>query len=359
MRIELQSDTLLLLIDGREALPVRAIPLVVDWDHFPPDQLADILMHRLPARHNKLGELLAYHLVAGKPQRIEPWEWASVVADLDAFEVKVRRVIPPDGQGGDDEAFQAWRELAITKLPAAAFVWLDDFERELAVGWDRRTRGVLDESGSSPKPNYSPVSMTRFWNVVLEGFFDRSLMPGASVGDDWLSPIPYEDLPHRIAKLRYPDDLLRYGACRLELETEIDLAVVRGELTVRNALTGGRVAHAYPGAVVLIDDLRPFLGALGMSVPDEGLVQSPAPERIEPPKPSPGSTEVRWTVERIAEARAMRDELRAAGVRGYMKQTAVHFGVSVARLRDVLGRAEKSLKATPWSVLNQDINRTR
>lgn len=359
MSVQPQPDSFLLLIDGREALPVRAIPLVVDWDYLPPDALASALMHQRPPRHNKLGALHAYHLVAGKPQRVEPWEWGSVVADLDAFEVKVRRAIPPDGQGGDDEAFQVWRELVLAKLPAAAFVWLVDFEREFAGGWARRALGVGDEPASPPAPSYSPVSMTRFRHVVVEGFSDRPLMTTGPSGDDWTSPIRYEDLPHRIAKLRYPDDSLRYGACRLELEGEIDLAVVRGELTVRNALTGGRVAHAYPGAVVWIDDLRPFLGALGMSVPHDGLVQSPAAERIESPVPSPGSTEVRWTVERIDEAREMRDELRDAGVRGYMKQTAVHFGVSVARLRDVLGRAKKPVKATPWSALNQGIKRTR
>ena len=282
MGIEPQPNSLLLLIDGREALPVRAISLVVDWDYLPPDALASALMHQLPPRHNKLGKLHAYHLVSGKPQRIEPWEWGSVVADLEAFEAKVRRRIPPNGQGGDDEAFQVWRELVIAKLPAAAFVWLTDFEREFAGGWAQRTQGVDDRPASPPASSYSPMNMTCFRDVVLEAFLDRSSTAEAPIVDDWTSPIPYEDLPHRIAKLRFPDDSTRYGACRLELKTEIDLAVVRGELTVRNALTGGPLAQPYPGAVVLVDDLRPFLATRGISI----LTQAPSKqERVLPEAP--------------------------------------------------------------------------
>lgn len=45
----------------------------------------------------------------------------------------------------------------------------------------------------------------------------------------------------------------------------------------------------------------------------------------------------KWTPERIAEARTMRDKLKGDRVRDYAKRTAQHFGVTTTRLREVLG----------------------
>lgn len=268
MAIESQSDTLLVSIDGREALPVRAIPLVAPWDFLPPDELARNLRHLDTVTNNRFKELYAYHLVSGKPHRIEPWEWDSVLVDLSAFEARVRRNTPWESPGCDDEGYQMWRLLAVTQLPPGAFVWRADFEREFSIGWAR-----WDKNRMWPEPiprlNYSPTGMSRFREVVLEGFPTDQVANESSDVDDWESPIRYQDLPHRIAKLRFPEDSMRYGACRLELETEIELAVVRGELMVRNALTGGPLAQPYPGAVVLVDDLRPFLATRGISIPTQ------------------------------------------------------------------------------------------
>lgn len=56
---------------------------------------------------------------------------------------------------------------------------------------------------------------------------------------------------------------------------------------------------------------------------------------------------VKWTAARLAEARAMRDKLRASGASDFTKQTAAHFGVSTARLREVLGPDESRAKPAP------------
>jgi hypothetical protein len=45
---------------------------------------------------------------------------------------------------------------------------------------------------------------------------------------------------------------------------------------------------------------------------------------------------VRWTPELIAEARDYRDQLRAQGARDYTAQTAARYGISTARLREIL-----------------------
>lgn len=287
MATEPQSDTLLLSIDGREALPVRAIPLVAPWDFLPPDELARNLRHLDTVPNNRFKELYAYHLVSGKPHRIEPWEWDSVLADLSAFQARVRRNTPWESPGCDDEGYQMWRLLAVTQLPPRAFVWRTDFEREFSIGWAR-----WDQNRMWPEPiprlNYSPTGMLRFRQVVFEGFPTDQVAAAKPDVDDWKSPIRYEDLPHRIAKLRFPDDQMRYGACRLEFETGIELAVLRGELTVRNALTGEPLAHPYPGAVVRIDDLRPFLSAHGIGVPTSAPTLAPSKhEATEPPANCP------------------------------------------------------------------------
>jgi hypothetical protein len=51
-----------------------------------------------------------------------------------------------------------------------------------------------------------------------------------------------------------------------------------------------------------------------------------------------------WTATRIAEARSMRDKLKAEGARDYHARTAKAFGVNGARLRQVLGPDESRPK---------------
>lgn len=62
-------------------------------------------------------------------------------------------------------------------------------------------------------------------------------------------------------------------------------------------------------------------------------------------QPAPAEGGKIWTAVRIAEARAMRDKLKAAGHRDYAARTAAHYRVSPQRLREAIG--DDKPKRTP------------
>jgi len=79
------------------------------------------------------------------------------------------------------------------------------------------------------------------------------------------------------------------------------------------------------------------------------LVNEP-PAATSPVPVAINGTAVVWTPERILEARTMRDNAKTNGFRAYAANTAKHFGMTTARLRDVLSDKSKKNKAkTPVS----------
>jgi hypothetical protein len=66
-------------------------------------------------------------------------------------------------------------------------------------------------------------------------------------------------------------------------------------------------------------------------------------------EPSRGVPALAWTDARKAEARAMRDRLKADGARDYAAQTAAHYGITPKRLREVLSESRATAKvASPF-----------
>lgn len=66
-------------------------------------------------------------------------------------------------------------------------------------------------------------------------------------------------------------------------------------------------------------------------------------------QPSRGVPALAWTDARKAEARAMRDRLKADGARDYAAQTAAHYGITPKRLREVLSEGKTPAKvASPF-----------
>ena len=107
------SGRLTIWIDGREAMPVRAIPYATHWNNFAPDMLAWYLGEddkRFEADTLPLLPLTAYRMEEGQCVTIEPSAWASVTRKL---------------KNTDDES-----EFGLVScLPPKVFVWLDDFQR--------------------------------------------------------------------------------------------------------------------------------------------------------------------------------------------------------------------------------------
>ena len=159
-------------INGRQALPVRAIPLLTDWRGLPPDQLAQILAGDCDHWPSFDG-LTAYRLHPdGSTEPILPRWWTNwVVSKLQAISdnIKARQITHATG-------VQQWRGESLAQLPASVFVWRDEFEVAHANEYGPeglRARGnpnAFDPSAHAldfnphPDPNVAPP------RLVLEGF---------------------------------------------------------------------------------------------------------------------------------------------------------------------------------------------
>lgn len=113
----------LLVIDGREAIPVRAIPFLTNGDVLSPAVVAEVLAG--DSEYFRLFNGLTAHRVelgATKPIPTAFWK-NTVVSDIDALSdrIKDRQVTHADGPNH-------WRAGSLECLPAGAFVWRDEFE---------------------------------------------------------------------------------------------------------------------------------------------------------------------------------------------------------------------------------------
>lgn len=112
---------LTILIDGRDALPVRAIPYVTGWQ-FPPNVVAKYLADE-ERYTNWYIPLVAHQLFDDANLQVQPREWDAVVATLEGYEAELKLQHPNDSIG-----YAAWRKSAASKLPKGVFVWLDEIE---------------------------------------------------------------------------------------------------------------------------------------------------------------------------------------------------------------------------------------
>lgn len=173
------TKKLSLLIEGREAIPVRAIPYVTVGFRFAPDEVARNLAGK---DLDYIETITAYHIVDGVPKPVVESEWNSVIAALKGHEAKLRRTYPADADGRDDEGYAEWLRSAVENLPANAFVWRDEFEIALTKRLIRTSRAAaganLDteqraDAGADGQINLTPMASANVAAVVLAGFEDE------------------------------------------------------------------------------------------------------------------------------------------------------------------------------------------
>lgn len=108
------------IINGREAVPVRLIPFLVNWNPLPPDALAHLFAGTNPIHQGWC--LVAYRVDArGDEFPIHPEAWWNTADSLDALSIILQR------EGSRDAE---WERESVGILPAGAFVWRDEFEAE-------------------------------------------------------------------------------------------------------------------------------------------------------------------------------------------------------------------------------------
>ena len=169
-----ESETLVVQIDVgdgtlREALPVRAIPYVTGWDGdfgVPPWEVAIRLQTNINLH---AWDISAYRVLDGKPVAVQPRQWVMVEAQLAGYSEKLHRLYPRNEHlKPSAEGVAEWQSEAAEKLPARAFVWLDEFKAEY--------RGWLGSKFKSrpnlviPEFDLTPLLSEEVRKMVLEGF---------------------------------------------------------------------------------------------------------------------------------------------------------------------------------------------
>lgn len=119
-------------INGRDALPVRAIPHITGW-LLSPDEVARQLARSIDEHFAKLPNTFAYRLKDGTPAKILPKQWDVIVAQLEGLEAEIRQRNDKD-KSGDNKGYAEWLATSVTKLPAGVFLWLDEFIADKPFG---------------------------------------------------------------------------------------------------------------------------------------------------------------------------------------------------------------------------------
>ncbi|MBI5659954.1 MAG: hypothetical protein HZC43_10520 [Nitrosomonadales bacterium] len=151
------------VIDGREAIPVRAIPFITGWMMSPDLVAASLANTDLALR---LQGVTSHHLSHnGSYAPILPKEWDGIEADLKSLSDRLKA---DENIGGEN--YSAWRRESVPLLPAGVLVWKDEFEKAFVCAHSPQSLGWLDERPGDRDLNYSPMIPLELREVVFEGF---------------------------------------------------------------------------------------------------------------------------------------------------------------------------------------------
>ncbi len=122
-------------IEGGEAIPVRAIPLLTDWTRWSPDVVAQVLAGNPGGTAFVFGELQAHRLEHGAVQAVPKRWWSFAVQNLLALSEEIKAT-----QVGDEAGYRRWKSESLAELPASVFVWKTEFETFHRENWQRLAR---------------------------------------------------------------------------------------------------------------------------------------------------------------------------------------------------------------------------
>lgn len=171
-----------IIIDGREALPIRLIPFIAGWGDFAPDGMVRMLAHRDKFYRVRM---TAYQLLNdGTYREMYPKEWDVVMTYLEVLTNKLKK--EDEERQVENLNYETWQKQAIEKLPSSAFVWLDDFnaafdnvkKQTIFATFDGKTRKNFPdfreyfpaERAGDKELNLSPLMTTDQTEIIFEGF---------------------------------------------------------------------------------------------------------------------------------------------------------------------------------------------
>lgn len=156
------------LINGREAIPVRAIPYVTGrW--MSPDVVAKSLAYT--DSMSRFEGIYAYLLLAdGGYSEVFPGDWDVVDDLLEGLDSSLNAI-------SDDRKLTrpVWLTESTKQLPAGVFLWRDEFEQAFHRSYSPPRFSLLDERPGDLTLRFSPlISPPEMRGVVMEGFEDSA-----------------------------------------------------------------------------------------------------------------------------------------------------------------------------------------
>ncbi|WP_291981812.1 hypothetical protein [Candidatus Accumulibacter sp. ACC005] len=158
------NTSVVVFIRGREAIPVRAIPLVTGrW--MSPDVVAKSLAHA--DSMNRFEGVYAYQLLAdGGYSQVLPSEWDVVDDHLQGLDSRLNAM-------SDDSKLTRpiWLTESTKLLPVGVFLWRDEFEREFRRGYSPPRFTLLHARPGDLTLKFSPlISSPETREIIMEGF---------------------------------------------------------------------------------------------------------------------------------------------------------------------------------------------
>lgn len=156
--------SIMVVIDGREAIPVRAIPFVTGW-MVSPDVVAKSFA-KTDHWITRLEGVTTYLLATdGNYYPMLPKEWDGIDAEIQILSEKLKTT-----EKFDQENYPVWRHQSVFLLPASCFVWRDEFEVAFSRSYSPNRLILLDERPGDRDLNFFPRIPEELVWAVMQGF---------------------------------------------------------------------------------------------------------------------------------------------------------------------------------------------
>jgi hypothetical protein len=186
-------------IQGRDAIPIRAIPLLTDWTVLAPLELAVSLSNK--GGSGEIHGLTSYRLDGVDVKPIKPSWWIDAAVAVDSIE---------EVSKANNASYREWQLAAIQTLPEAAFVWRDEFEVCFSRSFLDQDSDSASDIFENGKPallglNFSPFIERDMLALVMQGF--QHLVRPEQTADATPEPA------RRLAALRALGGTVKYKNC--------------------------------------------------------------------------------------------------------------------------------------------------
>lgn len=127
---------LIIQVQDREAVPVRALALLTNWRFMSPDIVAHVIGGTGGSNASLFGDLESHRVENGQVQPINKDWWVQFpLKELQALSKKIKET-----ESIDEVGYSEWRKLSLKELPAGVFVWKDDYQKLHDKNWNDRFR---------------------------------------------------------------------------------------------------------------------------------------------------------------------------------------------------------------------------